>query len=572
MITEQIQGIINKAFQSAFGFQPEEIEITNPEPQFGDFAIACHSFAKELKMSPQDIASKLLDVIDDSLITKSEAVAGYLNVFVDSSVLAEEVLSEINKKESWLERFRTKADQPLAGKKGKEKIVLEYSSPNTNKPLHLGHVRNNVLGMSLANILETQNSNVEKVQLINDRGIHIMKSLVAYQKLGKGKTPESENTKGDHFVGEYYVKFDDEKMMEDAQEALREWEAGDKEIKDLWKKMNKWVSNGFEDTYKLLGSEFDKTYYESEIYESGKKIIEQGLEKGIFKQEDDGSVSVDLEDIGLDKKILQRSDGTSIYVTQDLALAVKRQEEYGADSLVYVVGHEQEYHFKVLFEILKRLGYGWSKNLYHLSYGLVFLPEGKMKSREGKVVDADDIIKEVKDLASKEIKKRFPEISKDETKDRARIIGMGALKFLLLRVTPSQSIHYDPKQAIAFEGSTGPYIQYAHARISSILEKESAPKKVKFELLKSTEEKEVILKLMQYKDMLKDSADNYNPSTVCNYLLELSQVFNAFYHKNKVLKAESEDLKNARLLLIKSVQIVLKDGLGLLGIEAPDKM
>jgi arginyl-tRNA synthetase len=564
MIKQDLEQSIKQAFKSSFDFVPDELDISNPDPQFGDFAIACHLFAKDLKMSPQDIASKLSDTIDDGLITKSEAVAGYLNIFVDTNTLSKEVLSMINKKDSWLDK--------LKGKSKKEKIVLEYSSPNTNKPLHLGHIRNNILGMSLSNILNTQGSNVEKVQLINDRGIHIMKSLVAYQKLGENKTPETEKEKSDHFVGKYYVGFDEDTMMEDAQEALRKWEANDTEIKSLWKKMNDWVYKGYDVTYKSLGSEFDKNYYESEIYETGKAIIEEGVKKNIFTKEEDGSVSVSLEDIGLDKKTLQRSDGTSIYVTQDLALAVERQKQYKADSMIYVVGHEQEYHFKVLFEILKRLGYEWAENLYHLSYGLVYLPEGKMKSREGKVIDADDIIAEVKNLATDEIKKRDSELSDAELSKRAEIIGMGALKFMLLKVTPTQSIHYDPKQAISFEGSTGPYVQYVHARISSILEKESAPKKVKFELLKTPEEKSVVLKLMQYQNMIQDSAQNYNPSLVCNYLLELSQLFNTFYHKHKVLKAETEDLKKARLMLISSVQIVLKNGLELLGIEAPEKM
>ena len=567
MIRQKLEEKIKKALKSEFKIKVDEIELVNPDSKFGDFAVACHKFSKQAKMPPQEIAQKLSDKLKDKLIAETEAVAGYLNIFVGSEALSKEVLSDILKKQ---DKYGTSSNSSLA----RRRTVIEYSSPNTNKPLHLGHVRNNVLGMSLSNLLESQGADVKKVQLINDRGIHIMKSLVAYQKLGENKSPEDEHKKSDHFVGEYYVKFDEDSMMEQAQEALRKWESADKEVRELWKKMNKWVYDGFNETYKALESEFDKDYYESKIYETGKSIVEQGLKKGVFKKEDNSAVSVNLEDIGLDKKILQRGDGTSIYVTQDLALAIERQQEWDADSLVYVVGHEQEYHFKVLFEILKRLGYKWAENLHHLSYGLVFLPEGKMKSREGKVVDADAIISEVQDLAAKEIKKRFPKISDAELGQRAEAIGMGALKFMLLRITPSQSIHFNPKEAISFEGSTGPYVQYAHARISSILENQDLQEidDIDFEKLGEQEEKELVLKLMQYPDIVRDSSENYNPSTVCNYLLELAHIFNTFYHKHHVLKAEHEDIKNARLTLVQAVRIVLKNGLDVLNIKAINKM
>ncbi|MDP6571402.1 MAG: arginine--tRNA ligase [Patescibacteria group bacterium] len=564
MIKQDLEQSIKKAFQSEYGWQPEELDITNPEPQFGDFALACHQFAKELKQSPQDIAQKLADSIKSDLITKSEAVAGYLNITIDNAKIADEVLSEIAKQDKKYGQSKSE----------KQKILLEYLSPNTNKPLHLGHCRNSFLGNAMAGLLESTGSKVTKVDIVNDRGIHIMKSLVAYQKLGKGETPESTGEKGDHFVGKYYVQFDEETMMEDAKEALRKLEAGDKEIIKLWKQMNKWVLDGFKETYKKLGAEFDKEYYESETYELGKEIVQDGLKKGVFYKEDDNSIWVDLEDVGLDKKIMQRADSTSVYVTQDFGLAISRDKEFDFDGMVYVVGHEQEYHFRVLFEILKKLGYEWSDNLHHLSYGLVYLPEGKMKSREGKVVDADDIIDEVKELAQEEIKKRDDKIKDTELKDRAEIIGMGALKFFLLRVTPTQSIHFNPKEAISFEGSTGPYVQYAHARISSILneEIELSPKDIDFSVLDKPEEKAVIIKLLNYPDMVREAAANFNPSSVCNYLLELAHLFNSFYHEHHVLKADTEELKNARLLLIKSVQIVLRNGLEVLGIKAPDKM
>ncbi len=564
MIREKLEQSIQDALKSAFDFEASQLAITNPDPRFGDFALACHSFAKELKQSPQDIAQKLADSIKSNLITKTEAVAGYLNITIDATKLSKEVLSEVVKKDK--KYGNTKAE--------KQKILLEYLSPNTNKPLHLGHCRNSFLGIAMAGLLESVGANVKKVDIVNDRGIHIMKSLVAYQKLGKGETPDSAGVKGDHFVGKFYIQFDEDTMMDEAQEALRKLEAGDKEITKLWKQMNAWVLDGFKETYKKLGAEFDKEYFESDTYKLGSKIVDEGSKKGVFYKEEDGSVWVDLEGVGLDKKIVRRSDGTSVYVTQDLGLAVERQKKFKADEFVYVVGHEQEYHFKVLFNIMKKLGYDWADNLHHLSYGLVFLPEGKMKSREGKVVDADNIIEEVKELAKGEIKKRKEDITDSELEERAELIGMGALKFFLLRVTPTQSIHFNPKEAISFEGSTGPYVQYSHARISSILAEETAlaPKEIDFSLLDKPEEKEVIIKLQNYPDVIREAAQNYNPSSVCNYLLELSHNFNTFYHAHSVLKAETEELKHSRLLLIKSVQIVLRNGLELLGIKAPEKM
>lgn len=564
MIKDKIEKILKKALKSEFNFDVEEIEITNPDTKFGDFAISLHKYAKDLKMSPQDISIKLSKSIKDVLVEKTQAVSGYLNITLDRGIFSKEILSEIINKEK---KFGS-------AKLISSKILLEYSSPNTNKPLHLGHIRNNVLGMALSKILSSQGSKVIKTQIINDKGIHIMKSLVAYRKLGDSKTPQSSGVKGDHFVGEYYIKFDEETMSKEAEQALRELESGDKKVLALWKRMNSWAQEGHIETYKKLGSEFDKTYYESQTYKLGKEIVEQGIKSGVFYKNKDNSVWIDLENVGLDKKLLQRSDGTSVYVTQDLGLAQRRAKEFKFDSLLYVVGHEQEYHFKVLFEILNRLGFSWSKNLHHLSYGLVFLPEGKMKSREGKVVDADDIIEDVCSLACEEIKKRFPEIGKSELKDRAFAIGMGALKFMLLRITPSQSIHFNPKEAIAFEGSTGPYVQYTHARASSILKKSGkiSLNKINFSLLFEPEEAQITVMLSQYPDIVQQSAEHYNPSILCNYLLDLAKAFNGFYHKHCVLGAKDSDLKSARVALVRSVQIVLRNGLNLLGIEAPEKM
>ena len=564
MLILDIKKAVNSAFKKAFSWQPETIELVNPDSQFGDFAVACHPYAKHLKLSPQEIAAKLAEKISSKIITTAEPTAGYLNITVATGPLGQEVVSEVIDRDKRFGAVKTK----------KEKILLEYSSPNTNKPLHLGHIRNNVLGMALSNLWQLNGHQVVKTQIINDRGIHIMKSLVAYRKLGGNETPESAGEKGDHFVGKYYVLFNEETMMSEAQEALREWEAGDKSIRALWQTMNSWVYDGFNETYKLLGSKFDKDYFESETYLSGKKIIAVGLKKGVFYKEPDGSIWVDLTADGLDKKVLQRSDGTSVYITQDLGLAVGRQKEWKFNRAIYVVGHEQEYHFRVLFSVLKRLGYKWAEKLRHLSYGLVFLPEGKMKSREGKVVDADDIIKEVKDLALSEIKKRFPDLPESEAHERSAVIGLGALKFFLLRVTPTQSIHYNPAEAIAFEGATGPYVQYAHARIASILKEETPlpPKKIDFSKLVATEEKGLLLKLLDYPRVASQAAAACSPNLICDYLVGLAQSFNTFYHQHQVLRAEDEETKHARLLLVKAVQIVLRNGLNLLGIQAPEQM
>lgn len=597
MISQDIRKEIIASFNRAFGWKPDAFELVRPDPQFGDFSLACHAFAKELKTAPQEIAAKLAAQLKGAPVEKAEAVAGFLNITIASSSLAREAITACVGQG---DRYGQSASR-------KEKILLEYSSPNTNKPLHLGHIRNNVLGMSFSRLLASQGGRVIKTQIINDRGIHIIKSMLAYQKWGNGVTPEKAGVKGDRFVGRFYVMFEKEferewqvffrsnpdalalskedaakkrqeffgesEIGQQAQEMLRKWEAGDKGVLALWKEMNEWVYQGFGQTYRALGSEFDKNYYESETYLIGKKIIDEGLKKGVFYEEE-GAVWFDATGQGLDKKLLRRSDGTSVYITQDLGLVVARQKEFGFDGMVYVVGHEQEYHFKMLFVILKKLGYAWADNLHHLSYGLVFLPEGKMKSREGKVVDADDLIAEIRSLAAEEVKKRFPELADAEVDERSRMIGLGALKFFLLRVTPTQSIHFNPKEAISFEGSTGPYVQYAHARIASILAEETpiAPKHIDFGLLDKPEEKALCRVLLQYPECAALAAEHYNPSAVCTYLIELAHLFNAFYHSHSVLKAESEDLKHARLALIQSVQIVLKNGLWALGIEAPKKM
>jgi len=598
MIDTAIQKKILEAFSTAFNWQPESIEVVRPDPQFGDAALACHPYARRLSQSPQTIATALSLALSGDGVASAQAAAGYLNIRFEASYLAQTVLTPIVEQ---ARNFGVVKNFP-------EKIAFEYSSPNTNKPLHLGHIRNNVLGMAISNMFMSQGADVVRVQIINDRGIHIIKSMVAYKKWGEKKTPDETGEKGDHFVGAFYVMFEKEferqwqewleknpevpgladdararrrqeffgesEIGKESQEMLRQWESGDEDVHALWKMMNGWVYEGFKETYRKLGSEFDKNYYESSTYLLGKKIIAEGLSEGAFYKEDDGSVWIDLTPDGLDKKLVARKDGTSVYITQDLGLAVERQEELGFDRMVYVVGHEQEYHFRVLFKILEKLGYDWAAKLHHLSYGLVFLPEGKMKSREGKVVDADDIIDEVQELASEEIKKRFPDLSDPERNERAHMIGLGALKFLLLQVTPTQSIRYNPAEAISFEGATGPYVQYAHARLSSVLLEETplAAQDVDLSGLSSEAEREVLLALADYPHMLELATKDQNPSSVCNYLITLSQRINTFYHSCHILKAETDELKQARLLLAKASQIVLHNGLALLGIEAPEKM
>ncbi|MEK7164851.1 MAG: arginine--tRNA ligase, partial [Patescibacteria group bacterium] len=549
MLEDKIKKLIQQALRSVFSHEPKDINLATPDAQFGDFAFTSHSLAKDLKQSPQEIASKIAGALAGHGNITAQAVAGYVNITVLPALLGKEVLGAVLKEKNNYGHH----------KKTTDKAVLEYSSPNTNKPLHLGHIRNNVLGMALYNLLSSQGAKVIPVQIINDRGIHIIKSMLAYQKWGQGQTPKFTGAKGDHFVGKFYVLFEKEfeqewqeylnnnkvtgdlakarqeffgqsRIGQEAQVMLRAWEQGEKSVRALWKKMNQWVYAGFGATYKVLGSEFKKNYFESKTYLLGKAIVAEGLKKGAFYREADGSVWVDLTADGLDKKILQRSDGTSVYITQDLGLAVQRHKEFKFTGLAYVVGHEQEYHFKVLFLILQKLGYAWVKKLRHLSYGLVFLPEGKMKSREGKVVDADDIMAEVVELAREQITKRQTGIKAKERERRAQAIGLGALKFFLLRVTPTQSIHFNPAEAIAFEGATGPYVQYAHARIASILKSAKAGSIGKTDLskLSTFEEKAVLLKLLAYPKAVSDAAQNYSPNIVCDYLVGLAQAFNTF--------------------------------------------
>ena len=475
--------------------------------------------------------------------------------------------------------------------------MVEYSSPNTNKPLHLGHVRNNLLGFSVSQIIEAAGNNVIKTQIINDRGIHICKSMIAWEKFGNGETPESANMKGDHLVGKYYVEFDkhyrqeikeleaqgkteDEAKKEapiflEAQDMLRQWEAHEPKVIELWQKMNGWVYDGFAKTYKRLGVAFDEYLYESNTYILGKDIVEEGLNKGIFYKREDGSVWIDLTAEGLDEKLVLRSDGTSVYITQDLGTAVERfKNNPTLEELTYVVGNEQDYHFKVLFLILKKLGYSWADALHHLSYGMVDLPNGKMKSREGTVVDADDLMQEVYNTA-KEISEELGKLdgmSDDEKAELYETIAMGALKYYILKVDPKKRILFDPKESVDFNGNTGPFIQYTFARIQSLLRKES-PKEFDANALElNAAEKEIIRALYDFEDTIEKAATEMSPALIANYVYELVKLFNSFYQNNSILKNEDENVKNFRLYLSQWVANTIQNSLRLLGIGVPERM
>ncbi|MFC1768525.1 arginine--tRNA ligase [Nanoarchaeota archaeon] len=532
-----------------------------PDMKMGDYAFPCFPLAKIYKKNPVEIAKEVSKKIKKpKSVEKIEVNGPYINFFLNKSDLSESTIKD--------------ALKDNYGKKSEKKsIMIEFPSPNTNKPLHLGHLRNIFIGQSVSNYLEFLGNSVVKVNLINDRGIHICKSMLAYQKWGKNKEP---NKKSDHFVGDFYVlysKKEDDKLKAEAQEMLVNWEKGDPELRKLWKKMNTWAVKGFDETFKSLGLKFKKQYFESDIYDKGKHLIQHGLEKGIFYKNDDGAIIIDLEKEGLGEKVLLRADNTALYITQDLYLAHQKFKDFKINRSIYVVGSEQEYHFKVLKNILKKLNFEHSDDVLHLSYGMVFLPEGKMKSREGKVVDADDIIEELISMSKEEIKKRYPKLSKAELESRSKKIGLSALKFYLLKNDPSKSIIFKPEESISFEGETGPYIQYTYARISSILRKfgKDIPKKVDYTLLDKDIEKRIIKLLSDYPSIVEEAGEKLKIHLVPRFLLELSQAFNEYYHEYQILQ-EKPNLRNARLLLISAVRNTIKSGLNLLDIETIEKM
>ena len=570
-------------------FTEKDFQVNQTKPEFeGDYTIVLFSLVKSLKLSPDAIGSALGKAIvqnNPETFTGFNIIKGFLNLSIADGY--------------WLQLLQERyADeqfgkQPANGKK----VMVEYSSPNTNKPLHLGHLRNNFLGWSVAEILQAAGNEVIKSCIVNDRGIHICKSMIAWERFANGATPESTHTKGDHFVGDYYVKFNDaykkevkelvdggqttevaEKeapIMKATQQMLLDWEAGKPEVMELWKKMNGWVYAGFEETYKNIGSDFAITYYESNTYLLGKKIVEEGLAKGVFEQEADGSVWIDLTADGLDRKIVQRRDGTSVYITQDIGLAQQKYEQYGIDQSIYVIGDEQNYHVKVLKLIAEKLHLPNAENIFHLSYGMVELPTGKMKSREGTVVDADDIVTEMENVAKEKTEElgKVKDFEAGELSALYHTIGLGALKFFLLRVDPKKKMIFNPQESIDFHGFTAPFIQFNHARIKSILRKHETGN-TRFAgnepLLKL--EKELVVALEQYPAVIQQASEELNPSAIAIYVYNIAKAFSSFYTEHSIASAETEQKKQLRLQLAAMTANVIKSGMGLLGIEVPERM
>jgi len=563
---------VHRSLKEIYKQEFEPLELGKPpENVDAEFSLGCFVLAKQLHRNPAEIAREVAQNLRLPLWVESvKGIGPYLNFKIHVDILHETVLTEaLNKKDTFGYK---NTDNP-------ETILVEYSSPNTNKPLHLGHIRNNVLGMAVVNLLKSRGHNVIPASIMNDRGIHICKAMVGYLHFAEEKTPEELKMKGDHFVGWCYVQFEmasreNPALMEEARNMLRAWESENPEVVQLWKKMNEWVYRGFHETYGKLGSKFDLIQYESILYKLGKKIVNRGLESGVFYRKDDGSVWFDLSGNGLDEKAIIRSDGTSLYVTQDLGVALERFENYNLDRSIYVVASEQDYHFRGLLEILKRLDFSWANRCRHLSYGMVFLPEGKMKSREGKVVDADQLIDQMRELSLRVMEKSHIKIDMDNPENIAEAVGMGAIKYYILKFNPKKSIHFDPEQSLSFEGATGAYIQYTFARIQSLLKKAGISDLAHFEagMLETSIELEVTRNLMRYPEVLETSTQNYNPSRLAGYLWELAKSYNVFYTHNPVIKAEQHALKKARLSLSAAVAACLKSGLNILGIEAVTQM
>ena len=568
------QNHIKKILKKELKLKDISLEIP-PDSKLGDYAFACFALAKDMKKSPAEIAKEFAQKLKpDDCIKEIKSTGPYVNFFIDKSKLAEETAKEIFKK-------KDKYGHSKIGQK--ETVVIEYPGPNTNKPLHIGHMRNMALGVSMSNIFASQGCKVKKVNIVNDRGIHICKSMLAYQKWGNKKTPEKEKRKPDHFVGDYYVMFcqkakENPELEKEAQEMLRKWEEGDEEVRALWKKMNKWAFKGFKETYKHFGlPKFDKEYLESETYKKGKEIVMEGLDKGLFHKRDDGAIVVDLNRQGLGEKVLIRADGTSVYVTQDLFVAEQRYEDFKFDKCIYVVATEQNYHFNVLFTLLKKLKYPWAGGCYHFAYGMVHLPEGKMKSREGIVVDADDLMLEMEDLAREQIVERHKDLEEETVHERGTWVGLAAIKFYLLKIDAIKDMTFKPEESLSFEGDTGPYLQYTHARACSIIRKAKEQDimpdvKVDFSLLDKPSEIALIQALSEFPAKTADACVNLRPHIIAQYLLSLGRAFNEFYHACHCLKEENKELAKARLLLIDNTRQVLKNGLNLLGIHAPEEM
>ncbi len=581
----------SEAVKALYGMDATEkmLQLQKTRSEFeGNLTLVVFPFVKAAKKSPEQTGQEIGEYLVQNCdaISKFNVVKGFLNLSIaDSAWLT--LLADIDADEHYGHRH-VDENSPL--------VMIEYSSPNTNKPLHLGHVRNNLLGWSLAQIMQANGNKVVKTNIVNDRGIHICKSMLAWQKWGNGETPETSGKKGDHLIGDYYVAFDkhyreeikelmaqgmDEEtakqeapLIKEAHEMLVKWEQNDPEVRALWEKMNNWVYAGFDETYKKMGVSFDKIYYESQTYLKGKAKVEEGLAKGLFERHEDNSVWADLTNEGLDQKLLLRSDGTSVYMTQDIGTAEMRFQDYPIDKMIYVVGNEQNYHFQVLSILLDRLGFKWGKELTHFSYGMVELPNGKMKSREGTVVDADDLMqlmvddaRRVSDEAGKNV-----DMTEEEKQEIARIVGMGALKYFILKVDARKNMLFNPEESIDFNGNTGPFIQYTHARIRSILRKAPSMTSLSSTTSLSSKEVELIQKMSEYGAAVEQAGKDYSPSGIANYCYELTKVFNQFYHDYSILNEEDEQKKQTRLVIARNVAKILKNGMGLLGIEVPERM
>jgi arginyl-tRNA synthetase len=626
-IAEQIRSASKATLEQLYEFTIEEknIQVNETKPEFeGDYTLVLFSFIKQLKKSPEQLGKEIGDHLvknNPALFSAYNVIKGFLNLTI--------------KDDNWVEFLQKNYSDSNFGKKKNigNRVMVEYSSPNTNKPLHLGHLRNNFLGWSIAEILKANGSEITKTCIVNDRGIHICKSMLAWQKYANGATPGSTGIKGDHFVGDYYVRFEsdlkiqaqpiidrilkndlsgfegnelnelkkymttlqketnDEKIkkindeikeiarnhtaiMAEAKEMLRKWEAGDKEVIELWKKMNSWVYEGFDITYKRIGSDFQKIYYESNTYLLGKDIVKEGLDKGVFYKKDDGSVWIDLTADGLDEKLVMRRDGTSVYITQDIGLAEQKFNEYKPSESIYVIGDEQNYHLKVLKLIAEKLKLPGAEGIYHLSYGMVELPTGRMKSREGTVVDADDLVDEMIVQAEKKTKEqgKTEDFTKEELKDLYEILGLGGIKFFLLRVDPKKRMVFNPEESIDLHGFTATFIQYTHARIKSILRKEKAVSNELRAMSLLPLEKELIVKLEQYSTIVEQAASEHNPSVLAIYAFELAKTFNTFYTEHSVMNAESDEKKKLRLKLSEMTANVISSVMGLLGIKVPERM
>lgn len=587
-IIDEIAAATIDFLSQSFDFHAERnaIQIDQTRKEFsGDYTLVVFPFVKALRMKPEDAGA----AIGEHLVSKLESVEsfnvikGFLNLSLTPKFWSEELI------------HRTNDAHWLKAAESNKLVLVEYSSPNTNKPLHLGHLRNNFLGHSVSLIKAFSGSEVVKTQIINDRGIHICKSMFAWKMHGKGETPESSGMKGDKLVGKYYVMFDEhyraqvQKLVKDGtdeeqakkeaplmkkvQEMLLDWESGDPETVALWKTMNAWVYDGFEKTYQRMGVEFDTLYYESDTYLKGKQIVQDGLQNNVFFTKDDGSVWVDLEPYGLDQKLLIRADGTTVYMTQDIGTAVQRYEDFPAlEQVVYTVGDEQDYHFKVLFLVLEKLGYKWAPSCRHLSYGMVDLPSGKMKSREGTVVDADDLMDEVVDAAkaSSEEKGKLDEMSELEQKELFETLGVGALKFYLLRVDPRKRMMFDPEESVSLNGDTGPFVQYTYARCKAVLRKVGDYKVLHQEMLEE-KERQLLRNLLEFRNTVSLAAEEMNPAAIANYCIEIAKTYNQFYHDNQILKAD-ESVKGFRLALTALTAETIKTAIGLLGIRVPERM